>query len=139
MTRLDFWDEQLHAVLAYVAHDGRLSARVDDDSSARDHLAGRLKRLRVSKGEDHPEVIAAQRELDGPPIPPALHYLVRWSWELHGRSGVGMDGYAPLSFTTIRDWAVLTERVIEPHEVHALLVMDAVRRNPPKSPEIDHG
>lgn len=83
--------------------------------------------------------LQAQAELDGPPAPVALEYLLRWSWELHGRSGVGMDGYAPLTFTAIRDWAVLTEREIEPHEVQALMVLDAVRRNPPKTPEMDHG
>jgi len=112
-----------------------MASRVDDTSSTRDHIAGRLRRLVMTKGEDHPEVIRAQAELDGPPAPPALQYLLSWSWELHGRSGVGMDGYAPLTFTTIRDWAVLTEREIEPHEVQALLVMDAVRRNPPKTAE----
>lgn len=126
-------------MVAHVAHQGRLDSRVDDASSTRDHLAGRLRRLLQTKGEDHPDTILAQAEINGPPAPVALEYLLQWSWELHGRSGVSADGLAPLSFTAIRDWAVLTEREIEPHEVQALLMMDAVRRNPPKNPEMDHG
>jgi hypothetical protein len=50
-----------------------------------------------------------------------------------------MDGLAPLSFTAIRDWVAMTEREIDPHEVQALLLLDAVRRNPPKAAEMDHG
>lgn len=139
MTRRDFWDELVVSLVDHVAHQGRLDSRVDDKSSTRDHLAGRLRRLQQTKGEDHPDTVRAQEEVDGPPVPPALAYLLQWSWELHGRSGVSMDGLAPLSFTAVRDWAVLTEREIDPHEVQALLLLDAVRRNPPKAAEMDHG
>ena len=124
-------------LVAHVAHQARLDERVDG-FPVRDHMVRRLLRLEASKGEEHPDTVKARREVDGPPAPDPLAYLLRWSWELYGRSGVGMDGFAPLSFTTIRDWATLTGRAVEPHEVHALLTLDAVRRNPPKQ-ETDDG
>ena len=123
-------------LVAHVAHQARLDVRVDG-FPVRTSLGRRLQRLSESKGEDHPETVKARREFDGPPAPDALGYLLRWSWEVYGRSGVSVDGFAPLTFTTIRDWAVLTGREIDPHEVHALLTLDAVRRNPPQ--ETDDG
>lgn len=42
-----------------------------------------------------------------------------------------MNGFAPLSYTTIADWARLTDRTVRPHEVKALLALDRVMRNPP--------
>ncbi len=89
-------------------------------------------------GEHHPKAMEALAELDGPPAPVALAYLLQWSRELYGRSGVGMNGLAPLAFSTIRDWARLTQRGhIAPHEVHALLLLDAIWMHPPK--DTDHG
>lgn len=41
-----------------------------------------------------------------------------------------MDGLAPLSYTTIADWARLTGRRPLPHEVQALLQLDLVMRHP---------
>lgn len=89
-------------------------------------------RLEKQFGDDHPRVVKARTDLDGPPAPLALDYLLAWSWELYGRSGVSMDGLATLTFTTIRDWAILTDRDVEPHEVQALLLIDLTRRHPPK-------
>ena len=57
-------------------------------------------------------------------------YLVEWAYALCGRSGATMGGIAPLSFTTIRDWAMLMNRHITPLEVQALLAIDAVIREP---------
>lgn len=72
----------------------------------------------------------AQAMLDGPPFPWAVDYLYRWLLELFGRSGVGMDGVAPLSYTTIEAWARLTGRTVAPHDVHGLMALDGVLRHP---------
>lgn len=119
------------ALSAHVAHHARLDVQTDG-FPVRAHMERRLLRIAAQHGEAHPDTIRAQRALDGPPVPDPVAYLLRWSYEVYGRSGVGMDGFAPLSFTTIRDWAVLTGRAIEPHEVQALLLLDAIRHHPPK-------
>jgi hypothetical protein len=101
-----------------------------DGTTPRQHVAGMVKRYR-----DVPEWAARvarwEAELAGPPVPPALQYLLEWLDELFGRSGATMDGLAPLSYTTVRAWAELTDRCPRPHEVQALLMLDAVRRHPP--------
>lgn len=129
--RHDFWDEMIRQLVDHVAHQARLDVQVEG-FAVRTHFDRRLQRVLATKGEDHPDTVMAQQELEGPAAPEPVQYLLRWSWEMYGRSGVSMDGVAPLSYTTIRDWAVLTDRAIDPHEVQALLVLDAVRRNPPK-------
>ncbi len=84
--------------------------------SQRSHLEG----LAV-KG--HAKAIEA---LQGPEYPPELHYLRMWAAELHGKSGVGMNGLNPLTYTTVADWSRLKGVKPEPHEVEALLTLDAV-------------
>lgn len=68
---------------------------------------------------------------DGPQLPDALDYLLEWSRDLHGKSGVGPHGYNPLTYTTIADWSRLTGTTVHPHEVEALIRLDAVFLNPP--------
>ena len=53
---------------------------------------------------------AEQRErfraqLDGPECPREALYLLTWTFRLHGRSGVGMAGYAPLTEETLYRWS----------------------------------
>ena len=48
-----------------------------------------------------------------------------WVLELHGRSGVNMAGLNPLSYTTLMDWATLTDVDPDPLEVEALMALDA--------------
>lgn len=67
----------------------------------------------------------AIKKLIVPRFPESVGYLREWAYELRGRSGVGMEGVAPLTYLTISAWAELTDRQIEPHEVTALLAMDA--------------
>ena len=50
---------------------------------------------------------------------------MEWSYALAGRSGMGAAGMAPLSYTTIRDWSVLTGNCPTAEEVGALLELDA--------------
>jgi hypothetical protein len=73
--------------------------------------------------------------LEGPPYPWELAYLDQWSMMLVGRSGATQFGIAPLSFTTIRDWADLTGNQPTPQEIEALLVLDAVRIASPIEPK----
>ena len=48
---------------------------------------------------------------------------------LYGRSGLGMAGVAPVSYTTIRHFALLMDiDPIEPYEVEALVILDAAFR-----------
>lgn len=72
----------------------------------------------------------AIEKLEGPPFPDVLMYLYDWIGELYGRSGAGMAGVNPLTYGTIADWARLTGRDLQPHEVHALITLDAVLRHP---------
>ena len=39
-------------------------------------------------------------------------------------------GLAPLGYATVEAWARLMDVEVEPHEVEALMVLDAVMRNP---------
>lgn len=59
-----------------------------------------------------------------------MQHLVDWAYALLGRSGVGMDGAAPLSFREIEAWARLTGEQVEPYEAEAVTVLDAVLRYP---------
>ena len=111
------------------------------DASQRKHLEGVRRRLERQLDDGDTGVLkrlqSITEQLEGPPVPPALQYLKDWSDQLLGRSGVGMDGYAPLSPTVVRDWAYLKRLVVLPHEFDALVMLDDCRRNPPK--ETDDG
>lgn len=75
--------------------------------------------------------VTARKELESPvEYPDALRYLHEWILELYGRSGLGMSGYAPLSYSEIMAWALLTGRLVAPWEVDALIQLDAVLRHP---------
>ena len=59
-------------------------------------------------------------------MPEEVKYLVQWAEHLRGRSGLGFSGVAPLSFTTIKDWAELMQiGTLHPLEIDALLSLDA--------------
>lgn len=68
--------------------------------------------------------------LDGPECPESLEYLLGWTYQLYGRSGVGMDGVAPLSYATVAEWARLMGVTVRPTEIEALMLLDAVMRHP---------
>lgn len=67
----------------------------------------------------------AIRELQGPPCPRELEYLLVWVYELHGRSGVGQASLNPVSHAEIAAWAWLTHRRPSAEEVNALIQLDA--------------
>jgi hypothetical protein len=77
-------------------------------------------------------------ELDGPEYPETIEYLREMLSELHGRSGVGMDGLAPLSYATIAEWSRLKGVPILPIEVEALMLLDSAMLYPGE-PEKDDG
>lgn len=74
--------------------------------------------------------------LEGPPFPESLRYMHTWLSELHGRSGVGMNGYLPLTWSTLDAWARMTDSPVQPHEARALVTLDAIMCFPGK-PEDD--
>lgn len=109
--------------MEYAAHEARLNQPAKDGTPERVHVEALAKRGNAR----------AQSMLIGPPLPDTLAYLWNWALELHGRSGVGMHGLNPLTYTTIADWARLTRRHPGPLEVEALIRLDAVLLNPPKA------
>jgi len=46
-----------------------------------------------------------RQQLDGPECPHEAKYLLGWTFKLHGRSGLGMTGYAPLTEETLYRWS----------------------------------
>jgi len=86
--------------------------------------------MRERFGLDSTQYAAALQELEGPSCPVALEYLRDWSDDLHGRSGITMDGVAPLNWTTLHAWSVLTGHSPNEAECAALLQLDAVRLHP---------
>jgi hypothetical protein len=113
--------------MLYAAHQSELDTPDKDGVTRRALLTERVR-----KG-----IPGAQDVLDsGPQCPADLGYLYGYATELVGRSGVGMNGLAPLSYTTLRDWQALTGIALEPDEVTALMRLDSVIRNPPKETEV---
>jgi hypothetical protein len=68
--------------------------------------------------------------LEVPECPESLEYLKGWLYALHGRSGEGMNGAVRLSYSTVADWARLTDVRPTSAEVEALMMLDAVLSNP---------
>lgn len=74
--------------------------------------------------------VRAVEALREPPYPEHLNYLRAWSRTLFGRSGLGMEGVSPLKPTEVLAWAQLSGHDVTPREFDALLLLDAVRRDP---------
>lgn len=108
-----------------VQHDARLAQKGEDGVTRRAHLEASAARGNAT----------AEAALEGPPYPEPLRALHGWAMELVGRSGADLNGLAPLTYGTIADWARLTGRFPRPHEVRALLLLDAAIRRP--DPEED--
>jgi hypothetical protein len=104
-----------------VRHEARLDAlSPDGKNTVRSHLL-------TAARKGHRESIEA---LTPPEFADGLEYLLGWANELHGRSGVGMSGAAPLSYPTLQAWAGLMGRDPAPYEVEALMMLDAAMLNP---------
>jgi hypothetical protein len=77
---------------------------------------------------------AARKSLEGPECPEELNYLVSWTYELYGRSGITSDFgsmiIAPLSHRELESWQRNTGNSLESWEVQAILELDAALRHP---------
>ncbi len=67
---------------------------------------------------------------DGPECPPSMRYFLELLGRLHGRSGVTMNGVAPLSWPTLDAMTRLTGIEIDGEDIDALFLADAVMLNP---------
>jgi hypothetical protein len=108
--------------MQYMAHESMLNTPSPDGSPTRAHY---------EKLARHGDQVSIDK-LKPPEYPEWIDYLREWAVELHGRSGVGMGGYAPLTYTTIADWSRLNRVPIDPEEVRALMQLDAAMLYPDK-------
>lgn len=68
----------------------------------------------------------ANERLNGPDAPESLGYLHELLGQLHGRSGAGMNGLAPLTFETIESFCRLKDVQLNAFEIDALLLLDTI-------------
>lgn len=109
----------------YARHEGRMRQPVEGSTgSQREHLAALVERM------NSPAHARLLKELDGPPFPEDLGYLWVWVMELDRARRVGPHGLEGFSYQEIEAWARLTDRDPQPHEIAALLDLDAVLRFP---------
>ena len=105
-------------------HECLLDKKGEDGETWQAHLEETIRRGGIGS-------VKAQRDLDGPGEPPdTILYLAEWAYALCGRSGSSMAGIGPLSYGTIAEWSGLMGIDPTPLEVQALIVLDAVIRNP---------
>ena len=83
---------------------------------------------------DHFESVERQTkrrppELDGPPCPEPLRYLLRWFSELHLARGSSGFGENPIGYVDIAAWSRLTRKHVTPYEVAALVAVDRAYLN----------
>lgn len=111
-------------------HEARLNERQKDGATLRDYLEARA-----------PRSAAARAALEGPECPEELLYLLRWGHALYGRSGVSEVGVAPLGYVTLESWARQMDvcPAPQPHEVEALMLIDAALRQPGAEEPPDDG
>lgn len=100
----------------------RVEGTGDNAVSARSHLE-------KAAASGHLGAIA---DLDGPGVPDALEYLLDYYEELAFSRGVGWSGMEPLTYSDVLAWCHLMDHFLEPHEVSALMAMDAASRFPGK-------
>lgn len=107
-----------------VAHEARLNQPSDpnDPKSVSRRTAWEAF---AAKGD-----VRAAEALREPAYPAHLEHLRQWSRALFGRSGLGMEGVSPLKPTEVLAWSVLSGHHPTPAEFDALLLLDAVRRDP---------
>lgn len=79
--------------------------------------------------------VAARARLESASLPEELEYLWEWAIALHGRSGLGMAGIAPLTYSTIAEWARLTGNEPDALEIEALMSLDAAMMTRSESAE----
>lgn len=106
--------------MQYVAHETEMDTPDKDGVPARAHWE-----LLASRGR-----VDAIERVRGYEMPLEMGYIYAAAGAMFGRSGVGMSGVAPLSYSTVRDWMSLTGTRLAPHEVEAVIALDGVMRTP---------
>lgn len=81
------------------------------------------KHLEFAASRGNKAAIAA---LEGPECPDSLRYLLALARALHGRSGVGMNGLAPLTYTTIYHYSRLMRMTLDTEDVEAVILIDGI-------------
>jgi hypothetical protein len=107
-----------------VAHEARLN-QPSDPKNPKSPTHRTVWTSLAGKGD-----VRAQAALEEPRYPAQLEYLRAWSRALFGRSGLGMEGVSPLKPTEVLAWSKLSGHEVTPMEFDALLLLDAVRRDP---------
>ena len=97
--------------------------RTEEGSTQRAHLE-------MAARMGHAGAERAKQQLKEPPFPEELAYLWEWLMELSLARGEGWSGAAAISYSDIEAWTRLMDTHPEPHDVQALLVLDAAMRNP---------
>ncbi len=106
--------------MEYARHEAMLNTPDKDGNTPRSALEELARRGR-------PDAIET---LEGKDFPVDLGYLYEWSIALVGRSGAGMGGLFPLSYSEIQAWSRMTGNRPDPQEVDALITLDSILRNP---------
>jgi hypothetical protein len=110
-------------MIAYVEHEMRLNRTLPDGTTERANLEVALDR--------YGSAVARRLLLDGPQCPDHLRYLLEHATALVGRSGVGMDGAAPLTWSTLKDYQSETGWSFAPWEKEMIMAIDAALRHRP--------
>lgn len=61
---------------------------------------------------------------DPPEIPDEVSHVWEWWWQLNARRMPGFDSVAPLTYSDIYHWSVLTRTQVTPTEIAMLIKMD---------------
>lgn len=84
----------------------------------------------MAKGGD----ATAVKKLATADCPEGFEYLRDWAYALYSRSGVGMDGAAPLSWREMEAWERGTLYEPDLRDKQSLMTLDAILRHP-ETPE----
>ena len=83
---------------------------------------GRNEQKEVTRAE-YNEVAGAETP-EQPAIPFCANHVWQWWWELNTRRQPGFDNLAPISYSEIGHWLLLTGKQVTPEEISWLIQMD---------------
>ena len=89
--------------------------------------------LEIAARAGNAEAIALLKE---PPLPYCLEYLWQRYMVLHNTRSYTEFGMLPVTGDSVQAWSKLLDWRMKPHEIEALIAIDAAYRNPE---ERDHG
>jgi hypothetical protein len=103
-------------------------------STNREHIEGLVEKA-IEAGKSR-EAAKWEGKLEGPEMPEEVAYLWDYLLELDRARRYGFNGPEGLTYVDLDAWCRLTDRVLEPHEVEALMMLDMALRAPPTEEEI---